>query len=330
MAEAMRHVIIAATIAVIGLSSPTVFAQSADPETLTDEQKSEFGRLLNAAKDAFEAERYREAVEALELAYAILPEPNIHYRIGEAYELLGELEPAITAYQRYLDEAPDVRDRSLIERRIEDLERRLGALRAELDATPAEAADAVFLLDTNPSGAAVLIDGESSGRPTPVRVTVEPGRHVVELRLPNHQSLRREVEIAAGETISLVYQLEQTATPETSGRGPMPWVVTSIGAAGLLAGGGLLVASTAAAKRVDRWDAEREAAYASGSDVPERPVGYNEAKRNRVVFRNAALISGGVGALALIGGITWLAVGGEPRDAGVSFTGTSLQFQARF
>jgi tetratricopeptide (TPR) repeat protein len=296
----------------VALSAVPAHAQE-DPSELSEAEREELGRLFSRARDAYEAENFREAIEALTRAYEIFPEPNILYRIGDAYENLGDLEPAIEHYRRYVTEAPDASDAGLISRRIEDLERRLESLRASVDDAPTEGA--AFLIDTNPPGASVAIDGEVIDSATPVRLEVEPGAHSIALSLDQHIPLTREVVVEAGETISLVYQLEaEEVPPPPSGPGAAPWILGGAGLLSMGTGAVLLVGGLTAQNQVDEWDADREAAYDAGEPVPPRPADYDATKRRAVIWRNAAIITGGAGLLMVGGGVAWLALSPRPGD----------------
>lgn len=49
--------------------------------------------------------QYREAIAKFEKAHAIFPDPNLLYNMGRAYELLGELEPALAEFERCMASA---------------------------------------------------------------------------------------------------------------------------------------------------------------------------------------------------------------------------------
>lgn len=100
------------------------------------------------------AERYREgkfdeAAALLERAYSLHQEPVLLYNLGRAYEGMGDYEKAVEAYEKYVQEAPEAKDRPSIERRLETLkaelqkrkeleekERRLAEERAKQKQTP--------------------------------------------------------------------------------------------------------------------------------------------------------------------------------------------------
>jgi hypothetical protein len=79
---------------------------------------------------------------------------------------------------------------------------------------PAAAAEpAQWRVDTEPSGAALWIDGEFQGN-APGTLTLPPGRsYVIEARLPGHRASRLEVTPAAGEERSSTLRLARTGEP---------------------------------------------------------------------------------------------------------------------
>lgn len=56
--------------------------------------------------EAIGKQKYAEGVAELEAAYAILPNANVLYNIGRAYEAAGEYDKAIDYYKRYVAENP--------------------------------------------------------------------------------------------------------------------------------------------------------------------------------------------------------------------------------
>lgn len=73
-------------------------------------------------------------------------------------------------------------------------------------APPSTPATATLTVDSRPQGAEVYLDGRLSGR-TPVTLSVNPGRHEVELRLAGHQPYRVAVNPRPGERVQVFAQL---------------------------------------------------------------------------------------------------------------------------
>lgn len=317
--EVTRLLVVATLILVPVVAS----AQAAEPAALNAAQRAELGELFKRAQRAYEAKNYLEAIGALRAAHAIFGEPNILYRIGDAYENLGDLANAAEYYRQYVAAAPQATDAGLVQRRIDDLERRAAALEEKLTQTTPERA--ALLLDSNPAGAMVRLDDRAIDGVTPVRVEVAPGMHRVELQRDGFVSVVREIRIEPDETISLVYQLEriETAPPVAVRPSPWPWIVGGAGVASLGASAGLLLGFRAADSRVAAWDQERLAAHDDGTQVLARPEGYDASVRNRVIFRNGAIIAGGVGVLAVAGATLWLLLRGKGGETSVGTLKTS-------
>lgn len=271
-------------------------AEPPDPATLSEEERTALGRLFTEARSEYEAEDYAAAVETLLDAYQLFPDPNILYRIGDAYENAGELEQAVRYYERYLAEAVDAPDRGLVGRRVVDLRRRLVEAERPEEVAPAKSH---LVLDSDPIGATIRIDGEVSGS-TPARVEVEAGTRAVSLTLDGYETIRRDVAVDAGETISLVYPLDPLAVeaPPSAPRWPL-WV-GGAGGVVLAAGGAAWLVSALAAAEVRAWDAERDDAYQAGEPPPPRPDGYDVTARRTVHARYVAIAATSVGA-ALVG-----------------------------
>lgn len=300
--------------------------QQPDPSALGEAERDELGRLFKRAQAAYEAKNYLESIEALRAAHNIFPEPNILYRIGDAYENLGDLRNAADFYRKYVEAAPTASDAGLVRRRLEDLDRRIAELEQSLQPTKPERA--ALLLDTNPAGAVVSLDNKPVDGETPVRVELAPGSHRVELVRPGFEPVVREIEVGAGETISLVYQLE--AVPVAPKRqSPLPWIVGGTGLVSLGASVGLLLGARSAQKQVEAWDDARLQAYEDGGEVLQRPPDYDATVRREATFRTTGYVVGGVGAAAVVGGVLWLLLRGSGDDSvAIGFDGDTVSVSA--
>jgi len=77
----------------------------------------------NAARDAYAAGHYRRAAALLEAALALDPSgTNLWFNLGVVRERLGELDRAVTAYQRYLSQLADPAERARAARIVARLE----------------------------------------------------------------------------------------------------------------------------------------------------------------------------------------------------------------
>jgi hypothetical protein len=141
--------------------------------------------------------------------------------------------------QQYLAARPDAADRAEIEQKL-----------AELRATPSTLA-----LNTKPVGARVKLDGQDTGKVTPVELSTTPGSHTVEVALDGYLPLSETVELQIGGRHELQIALQPAPVappppppvvkaPPAPPPAPPPdedptaalWVTSIVGAAGLVTG----------------------------------------------------------------------------------------------
>ncbi|HSK01499.1 MAG TPA: serine/threonine-protein kinase [Kofleriaceae bacterium] len=72
-----------------------------------------------------------------------------------------------------------------------------------------------------PSGAAVIIDGREQGK-TPLEVTLEEGRHRVQIELPGHVALTAEADVHASQRSSILVPLAAAPPPKGAARTVKP------------------------------------------------------------------------------------------------------------
>jgi hypothetical protein len=172
------------------LATPALAAQTRDDRALIEQ-----GRTLRRAG------RNAAALEAFREAYALSPTPEAAGQIGFAEHALEHWEPAWRFLRMALGAAADpwvVTQRRALEFSLQQVERHLGSLRVE----------------TTTPGATLSLDGQPAGAlPMAEAARVGEGPVTVEIRAPGHQPDRREVTIAAGETVRLVVQLAPVEGP---------------------------------------------------------------------------------------------------------------------
>jgi len=64
-------------------------------------------------------------------------------------------------------------------------------------------------VNTNPKGAEIVVDGNSTGQFTPARVQVPAGLHTVTLRLNGFQQAKRTVQVSEGGTVTIEETLHE-------------------------------------------------------------------------------------------------------------------------
>lgn len=80
-------------------------------------------RHMEEGQDYFLQERWEQAVESFMAAYELRPHTAFLYNAALAMHRMGDAERALELYQRYLQEAPNARDRADVEERIAMLTR---------------------------------------------------------------------------------------------------------------------------------------------------------------------------------------------------------------
>jgi tetratricopeptide (TPR) repeat protein len=85
---------------------------------------------------AFNLGHYLEAVKEYEAAYVAREDPSLLFNIAQAYRLAGKHEEAIRVYKSFLHAVPGTPERSLVERRIAELQQLLEGERNSREAPP--------------------------------------------------------------------------------------------------------------------------------------------------------------------------------------------------
>jgi tetratricopeptide (TPR) repeat protein len=82
----------------------------ANGATARGDAKSEAQAHVDHASKLYDAKQYREALDELNTAYTLDPQPLVLYAIGQIHVALGQCDEAVTFYNRFLatGPAPDV------------------------------------------------------------------------------------------------------------------------------------------------------------------------------------------------------------------------------
>lgn len=112
-----RTAAIAAAILSFGLCALAP-AAAAQPAAADDRKALE---LFEQGFKAYQDGRFQQAIDLLEKAHAMKKEPVLLYNLARAHEGVGNLDQAISMYERYLAETKDVPDRAAIEKRVETM-----------------------------------------------------------------------------------------------------------------------------------------------------------------------------------------------------------------
>lgn len=174
-------------------------ASSANASQLAD-AKRRAAALLNEGNARFKEHDFAGALYKYESAYQTYPSAKILLNLAEALSELGRADEAATAYERFIKEAA-VDTQSKIGRQVQ---KRLKTLEPKL---------AYLAIESQTSGPAVTIDGQSAGKLPIARVRVSPGPHAVSARLAGYEQFWAEVEASAGRTVQVRVTMVPTSIP---------------------------------------------------------------------------------------------------------------------
>ncbi len=86
-------------------------------------------RLIEQAEAHYRVSDYPAALASYRAAHRLDPRPDLLFNIARCHEVMAQLDEAIRAYERYLEEKPQAEDAALVRARIERLRSRQPASR---------------------------------------------------------------------------------------------------------------------------------------------------------------------------------------------------------
>lgn len=101
-----------------------------------DDSQKAARAVFQKARELFKSGDYTNAVTELKRAYALKPHPALLRYLGQTYYKLNRAREAITAFKRYLEDAPQAPDRAAIEGKVRELQMVLGADSEDQDSAP--------------------------------------------------------------------------------------------------------------------------------------------------------------------------------------------------
>lgn len=179
-----------ALLAVASMAKSTSAAAEGSAVDRAEAHKAEAFRL-------FASGDYQAGINQMEEAYKLVQHPGFLLNIAVAYDRWGgRCTKALDAFDRFFgecgqgcslnaagqDRAEDVRARCL----------------------------SSVSLDSEPSGARVLLNGKNVGR-TPLSLKVRPGSHLFEAQLDGHRAAKQMLEIGSAETKRVDFKLDHDA-----------------------------------------------------------------------------------------------------------------------
>jgi tetratricopeptide (TPR) repeat protein len=296
-----------AVVVLCSLAGLLVAGTSLAQQPPSEEVQAEARARLREGVKAYEAKRYKDAVDAFLAANRLVPNPGLSFNTAKAYEKLGDSAGALSFFRDYLRRAPDASDRADVERKIKRFEQRLQTKNVMQ----------VTIL-SEPEGGTVVLDGQPVGV-TPWTGEIVPGEHSFKIKREGYRDHVHTFQLPREHALDVKVELEVAppepppqAAPEretTSGVAPADeppdrparrrdarvsvptWVVLGAGAAAL---------GTALGFEVMRRSAESKA-----EDAPTQleAIEQYETMEDR---RNIARIAAGIGGAALLTGAVLL------------------------
>jgi hypothetical protein len=178
----------------------------------TAAQKQEAQALQVAGVHLMERGDNEAALEKFEAAFQLFPSPKILFNMGRVYQALSQPVEALTAFERFLDEAPYAPKESRAEaaRAVESLRPKLSFL--DLGAEDADCK--------------ISVDGREVGTsPLPRPLVVMPGAHEVRFEKEGMLAETRSVSPVPGQKLRVFVRLSPIPAPAAV---PPPMVATTV------------------------------------------------------------------------------------------------------
>jgi hypothetical protein len=299
-------------LTVTALSTVSLGALAAPPKPApaNDERPKAVTELFKDGERRYDAGDYADALSDFEAVDGREASAETARFIGLCQDKLGHFHPAVRAYERFLAEPPAklAGEVGAIVRRVD-----------EIKAMPAK-----LRIETVPAGSTVTIDGAVQMQPSPLDVTLAPGKHLIHVAAPDYDALERDVDASFASTqnvsMALTAKLAPPAPPPPTiviappapteplraPPPPPPPAVTRRTVA--LAAAGVAVVGAGVATVFGVLALHNKSEYQSG------PTYLNSDKGNN----DAAYADGGI-ALAVAAGVTSLVLflTSDPKDCGV-------------
>lgn len=264
--------------------------------------------------EAYRERRFEHAIELFLSADRLAPRPALAFNVARAYEKLREPARALEYYREYLRRGASASNREEVAHRVRELQAKL-----------AERGIQQVTVRSQPSGAAVSIDGKLQGT-TPWTGELPIGTHQLQAGRQGRQSVsvtltleasraqNLELVLPAAGTAAALGESERAASTASVGQAgaspneaaasdnlesgelrPWPWVAIGAGGAALVAAGA--------------FELLRRSAESDAENARYQPAYYDAHERMRSHQTTARVLVGVGAALALTGGILVL-VGG--------------------
>ncbi len=196
-ALALGSVVVGLTLAL----APAARAQNDPPA-------KEASRHFQRGVDLYSEGDVRGALVEFKRAYALLPRATVLYNIGQAEYQLQEYAASLKTLEKFLAETgPNVPHRAEVQQAIEILRGRVGKIAVNIDRPECD----------------VTVDEQAVGStPLPEPVLVSVGRRRVVVACAGAEPVKRDLDVPAGDTVSLELKLGGGAPASAMAAGSSP------------------------------------------------------------------------------------------------------------
>lgn len=279
----------------------------------SEEDKALAGQLYERASVAYSQGDYEQAIEWLERAYQLDPDPVILYNLGRSYEGAARLDKAQELLE-IVEQNPATPD-ELRQRTRTDLKRIANLLAGTLQ-------QGQLTVTTSPDRARLVIDGRVEGT-TPFAGALPVGKHTILLQKDGYESIEQEITIEKGQTTGLELSLlSLTALEERDPTGLYigAGVALGLGAVGLGVGIGTAVEALDIHETAECGDATN--AF-GGKCNPEMREELDRGETLATVSVASYAVGGVAGAVG-IGLLVWALVEDSGSETAAAETSASL------
>lgn len=187
MRDAMRS-----TMGLVVLGAVIVSGVPASRAAPTRAERAEAVRLAREARKHYDSGEYGPAIAGYKGAYRIVGRASLLFNIADCFERLGKLGQAVVYYRRYLMVCTPAK-RAQVHKLIAAILRR----------------PATLMVVTRPGGAKVWINQKLQTWPTPLTISVPPGRVSIRVVLPGYRVHRQQAVARPGAPLNLVITLDK-------------------------------------------------------------------------------------------------------------------------
>jgi tetratricopeptide (TPR) repeat protein len=135
----VAEVAVALIVVLTGLLATATRASAME---VTPQEKQEMRQHYEKGNRAYDIGKFAEAIEEYQKVYEIGGDAAMLFNIAQAYRLADQPAEALRYYRRYLQRAPEARNRADVERKIADLDKAVQEHARAAPATPAAPAPA--------------------------------------------------------------------------------------------------------------------------------------------------------------------------------------------